>query len=218
MNKYKQTMKNRNVQRKNVMQSDNAKNQKRMIKGNKDTLEKIDQYVMVATPSIWLMLIAMLIVLIVVLIWGNVGRVPLNLTTNGVGVAYNMVDENGIMIKNEQGTIKEVSTYLCFIDPRGVTSHKLENKEATVVLSDGTRHSGHTVVLTPIPCDYDEVTEILEEFFISSHWVREKLEFGEYRYIVNVELDQPVSFLEYGNVAKVIIEVGQVPPIYYLSK
>ncbi len=202
---------------KNVMQSDNDKSQKLTSKGNKDSLEKIDQYVFVSTPSIWIMLIAMLVVLIMVLIWGNIGRVPLNYTTNGIGLGENMVDENGVMLIDLDNE-KVVDRYVCFVNPRGVTSDLLDEKKATVILSDGSRYTGITTTVTPSPHDYEEIEMMLENLYVCSHWALEKLELSEYSYVVDVELDQPAPYMEYGNVAKVVIELDQVHPIYYLIK
>ncbi len=185
------------------------------MKNSDNSPETITDYIPIGTPSIYALLALMLAVLVVVIIWGNIGRVPLKLTVEGVGLNSVYGDESSFMDEDYNA---EVDSFLCLVDPNIATGEKLNNKPATVILNDGTRISGYTSIVDTVPLTEDELQVELEQFYLKSHWALERLDTGGYRYAVSIILDRPLSYLQYGEIADVVIEIDQVPPIRYLMK
>lgn len=193
----------------------------KLSKKNADnTPETITDYIPIATPSIYVMLALMLLGIVVVFVWGNIGRVPLKLTVKGVGLSYNyayMLEaiENGDYdISADLDT--NVDSFLCLVNPNIITGDKIDQKDATVVLNDGTRISGFTALIDTVPLNEDELLNELEGNYLNTHWAMERLDTGGYRYVLVVALDKELSYLQFGEVADVVIEIDQVPPLYYL--
>ncbi len=199
----------------------------KLSKKNADnTPDSISDYIPISSPSIYSALILLLVVLVVVLIWGNIGRVPMKMTVKGVGLnAYEFLedyeedeDDDADTSESVEGDSNDVDFFLCLVDPNTVTSDKLNEKPATVMLNDGKNVSGTAVLLDTVPNTEEDLIETLNAYGIGSHWALERLDTGGYRYAVGIFLDKPVSFLQYGEIADVVIEIDQVPPIYYLKK
>lgn len=53
--------------------------------------EQLDDYIRVASPSLWVMLGAVVLLLIAVLVWSVTGELPTTLTLNGVGSGETVV-------------------------------------------------------------------------------------------------------------------------------
>ncbi len=193
----------------------------KLSKKNADnTPETITDYLPISTPSIYTMLFLLLTVLVVVLIWGNIGRVPLKMTVKGVGLStidFTELEQENMDADETDPNEYDVDMFLCLVNPSIITGDKLNDKPATVILNDGKHISGRAVLLDTVPSNEDEVMEILSKYEIDTHWAIERLDTGGYRYIVSVYLDKPVSFLQYGEIADVVIEIDQVPPIHLLK-
>ncbi len=179
--------------------------------------EKTDDYISVATPSVWLFMSAMLLLLIAVLIWGYMGKVPLKLTTVGVGYNYDhRMEGDEVSDEKKANGYFDVDTYLCLIKPDNITGKNLDNKPATVIFDDGTQISGYAEILETVPCSSEETEQVLDELWLNEDWIKKRLDMGEYRYIINVYLDRSIPFTAYGEPAQVIVEYAQVSPLYYL--
>lgn len=193
----------------------------KLSKKNADnTPETITDYIPIATPSIYVMLALMLLGLIVVFVWGNIGRVPLKFTVKGVGLNYGYAYAREAFENGETDEVDEidagVDTFLCLINPNIITGDKIDEKPATVILNDGTHIGGFTTLIDTVPLNEEELFDELEGNYLDSHWARERLDTGGYRYLLAVTLDEELSFLQYGEIADVVIEIDQVPPLYYL--
>ena len=184
-----------------------------------DSYEITDDYIRVTNGSLWLFLVMMLLVLGAVLLWGNLGRVPVKLTVSGVGLnlAYGNDDDFGSKESVEAGHMV-VDSFVCLVNPNHTTAEKLNGKRATIVLNDGTKVLGETFIGDTVPLSGEEIDANLSSFVLDSHWATDRLDTGGYRYVVYVLVYEPLSYLQYGEVAKVVIETDQVPPIYYLFK
>lgn len=179
--------------------------------------EKINNYIPVVTPSIWISIVTLLLLIGVVLIWGNVGRVPLKFTTTGVGYNYEHRSENEDITDEmlESGEY-DVDTYLCLVNPNEITGENIHGKPANIILKDGRRIKGHAELEYAVPLNSKDVMDSLEEVYLSEDWICKELDMGGYRYLVNVSIDEKLSILSYGEPAEIVIEYDSVPPIYYL--
>ena len=179
--------------------------------------EKTDDYISVATPSVRLFMSAMLLLLIAVLIWGYMGKVPLKLTTVGVGYNYDhRMEGDEVSDEKKANGYFDVDTYLCLIKPDNITGKNLDNKPATVIFDDGTQISGYAEILETVPCSSEETEQVLDELWLNEDWIKKRLDMSEYRYIINVYLDRSIPFTAYGEPAQVIVEYAQISPLYYL--
>ena len=69
-----------------------------------------------------------------------------------------------------------------------------------------------------MPCTEKEIKETLKEYDLDTDWVYKGLDMGQYRYVVDVNIDETVSYVSYGEPAQIVIEYAQVPPLYYLFR
>lgn len=181
--------------------------------------EKITNYIPVATPSIWLSIATLLVFLGVLLIWGNVGRVPLKLTTTGVGYNYDHRTEKDELTEAmiESGDY-DVDTFLCLVNPNQITGEIIHDKPVNVILRDGRRIRGRTELVYTVPLNAKEVMKTLEELNFTTDWEQKSLDLGDYRYIVDVTIDEKLPVMSYGEPAEIVIEYDTVPPIHYLFR
>ncbi|WP_026664906.1 hypothetical protein [Butyrivibrio sp. FC2001] len=151
------------------------------------TPERINDYIPVVTPSIWVFLATLLAFLGVVIIWGNVGRVPLKLTTTGVGYNYeHRLEIEDITYEQMISGDFDVDTNFCLLNPDGITSENIHKKPATVILKDGRQISGYAELTYTTPCTEKEIKETLKEYDLDTDWVYKGLDMGQYRYVVYV--------------------------------
>ncbi|MCF0145678.1 MAG: hypothetical protein HUJ73_03725 [Eubacterium sp.] len=158
--------------------------------------EKIDKYIRVANPAIWALVLAMLILVGGVFIWGFTGRIPLGFTTSGV------------IIKNEAGE----GQIVVLVDASEYSGGELMNREVTFRLPDNEERSGVVVGTSDLPRSQAELREIANSDFLVSN-----LSPDRYYYIVTIDADTDITPYR-GSVASVQITTEEIPPIHFLFK
>ena len=176
--------------------------------------EKIDEYIRVATPGVWLIISALTLVFAALLLWGFIGELPVHYLARGVGLTFGVnmdkADMSDPAIFNVMGTV-------CFADPANVSSHDLQGKRAVVTFSDGTRREGSVVLLDTSPLNFNEIEGLLEAYRTDSSWAMSQLEDIPYAYVMYVVLDDSLDYLYWGEVAEVSIIIDEVQPITLLT-
>ncbi len=155
--------------------------------------DRINEYIHVARPGVWVLTAALILVLAAFVFWGITGRIPDTVTYKGV-----VWSEAGCHIR----VAIDASQY----------SNTLVGKEASFRLPDGTQGNGHIDSASLTPYSREELQAILQSDFLVSSLVS-----ADYSYIVDVA---PTIDLHRYNleVAEVTIITKELPPISYLLR
>lgn len=181
--------------------------------------DKLNEYIRVSTPAVWLLAAALAVVLAVLIIWGTTGSVPVNTKTTGVGMRMDFnADEVNLKSEDEAYLRKtyEVKNLFCLVDSSVGMVKNLDNKEASVVFRDGRRVKGTTHIIGSYMLEDDEIHKLLDSFHVDSKWIFSRLGSGEFRYPVYVELDETLDYMYWGETADVSIVVGEQRPVELL--
>ena len=175
--------------------------------------EKLNEYIRVATPGTWILAVALVVVLAALVVWGFVGTIPQHFVTVGVGVCSGF-DPATAELENPDAY--KVRNLICLVDAQNAMARQLQEKETHVVFRDGRQVHGTSYLLDTALLGDSEVKELLEGYQINTDWVFALLGSGQYRYVVNVFLDEELDYLYWGEAAQASIVVSEVAPITYL--
>lgn len=181
--------------------------------------DKLNEYIRVSTPAVWLLAAALAVVLAALIIWGTTGSVPVNTKTTGVGMRMDFnADEVNLKSEDETYLRKtyEVKNLFCLVDSSVGMVKNLDNKEASVVFRDGRRVKGTAHIIGSYMLEDDEIHKLLDSFHVDSKWIFSRLGSGEFRYPVYVELDETLDYMYWGETADVSIVVGEQRPVELL--
>lgn len=172
--------------------------------------EKLDEYIRVSTPRIWIFTFALCLLTAGFLFWGFYGKIPINMVVKGVGIS-----ETDLTKVNTTDEII-VDEVICLIDAGNNTSSMLEDKVAHVSFRDGNKATGRAYLYDTTLLKDEEVMDTLKEYNVDYQWVYSQLGTGGYRYIVKIKLDGPIKYLYWGDTCEVSITVDEVRPISLL--
>jgi hypothetical protein len=181
--------------------------------------DKLNEYIRVSTPAVWLLAAALAVVLAALIIWGTTGSVPVNTKTTGVGMRMDFnADEVNLKSEDEAYLRKtyEVKNLFCLVDSSVGMVKNLDKKEASVVFRDGRRVKGTAHIIGSYMLEDDEIHKLLDSFHVDSKWIFSRLGSGEFRYPVYVELDETLDYMYWGETADVSIVVGEQRPVELL--
>ena len=156
--------------------------------------EKINEYVRIAGPGTYALITALVIVTIAIFLWGFTGSLPLTESVSG------LVDNDG-------------SNYvLCYVDATRYTRDKLVDKEALVLMPDGTSVSGKVFSVGDLPVSKEEISKELE-----SDWLTSNLVVNNYSRPVWIIVDDSIAQY-FGQLTEVKIITDEVRPISFLTR
>ena len=181
--------------------------------------DKLNEYIRVSTPAVWLLAAALAVVLAALLIWGMMGSVPENIKTLGIGMRMDFnPDEVDLTSEDEEYLRKsyEVKDLFCLVDSSVGKVKDLDNKETSVVFKDGRRVNGTSHIIGTYMLDDDEIHQVLASFHADSKWIFSRLGGGQFRYPVYVELDETLDYMYWGETADVSIVIGERHPVELL--
>jgi hypothetical protein len=151
--------------------------------------DRLDEYIKVSSPSIWLVLIALFVLFASVSVWGFTGTLPKTLTVNG------------IVEKNEK--------VVCFIDAnaldKDIKGCKVQVASAGNATCDG--------FVSDVSLNPYSVQEIKVKY--KSDWVMQKLVTSDYSYAVTIDLSGSPIYTD-GMITNVTIITEEIKPISYL--
>jgi hypothetical protein len=156
--------------------------------------EKIDEIIRVSTVGTWIPVLAMLIILAGVLIWGFTGSIAK--TASAAGVVW---DERG-------------GDVICLLPP-DVSGQYLVGHEARITLPDGSAFSSKVVKVSQDPVSYEELGEMTR-----SDWRLQTL-WGDYdnqhQYAVRIGVDEAHRLAD-RTLVNVSVVLNDVKPIEYV--
>ncbi len=166
--------------------------------------EKLNEYIRIGGPGGYILIASLILVVVALIIWGFVGRIPVTKNQYGVilsdGQQYNLclsfmpVDEKAVMLP--------------------------EGTEVTVRTGDGSTFDGEVIYMMATPLSSDEIKTMLEEQGqgLTSDWMASYLiEEGTYSFVVMIDVKGDVS--EYADqVVSLTIITDEVKPISFLLK
>lgn len=181
--------------------------------------EKLNEYIRVSTPAVWLLAAALAVVLAALLIWGMTGSVPVETKTTGVGMRMDFNPDEVDLTSDDDAYLRktyEVQDLFCLVDSSVGMVKDLDNKKASVVFRDGRRVNGTAHIIGSYMLEDDEIHQLLQSFHADSKWIFSRLGNGQFRYPVYVELDETLDYMYWGETADVSIVTGEQRPVELL--
>ena len=167
--------------------------------------ENLNEHIRIATPSAWIGIIALSILVLSIFVFGFSGTVPVHYSVKGVGVCL----EN----KGEF-----VNAVVCLVDPADITAGDLQDKYAAVTFRDGSTASGTTQLLYHLPQSLDDARKELTRYGLDNEWIYSQLPQYPYLYILLIRLDEELDATLNGEIAEASIIIREVRPYVYLFK
>lgn len=156
--------------------------------------ERLNEYIRVASPGIWALVSALVIVLVSFLVWGFTGSIPISDTFRGV------VDET-------MGYDVDV-----IVDAAEYAGKSLVGREAHFTLSDGVTRRGTIVNATDMPFSRKEMENLLESDYLSKVLIS-----ADYSYVLDLKPEDDLS--EHNlELTDVTIITREVKPISFLTQ
>lgn len=153
--------------------------------------ERLDEYIRVASPGIWLMVIALILIFVSVIVWGFVGTIPVSMTQTGA------IDGMSI------GLMVDASKY---------NGKALVGKEVSFVTIDGTIGKGSVESSSDVPFSSEELKRSLNSDFLSANLIS-----ADYSYVLNIKPEIDLTGRE-TELVEVTIITDEVKPISFLMK
>ncbi|MBR5337248.1 MAG: hypothetical protein IK152_04630 [Lachnospiraceae bacterium] len=154
--------------------------------------ERLNEYIRVASPGVWAIVTALVIVFAAFIVWGFFGTIPKTIKLTGV------VDT---VVSDRINTTVDAKLY---------TGKDLIGKEATFRLPNGV--TGKCIVrnATDVPYSKEELAKQLESDFLASSMAK-----ADYSYVLDVASTTDLEEYQV-MLCEVTIITGEVHPIYYL--
>ncbi len=156
--------------------------------------ERLNEYIHVANPGMWTMLVALFLVAISVVVWGMIGRIPESVAFKGV-------------VDCTMGYTIDV-----VVDASKYSGMSLVGKEARFRFPDGSKGAGVITKSSEVPLSRDEMDELLESDFLSAALVD-----ADYSYVVFVQPNGDITSHDL-EIADVTIITREIKPIEYLLR
>lgn len=151
--------------------------------------ERLEDYIRVSSPSVWLVLAAFFILTISIIVWSTVGNLPKMMTISGV------IDTDGNVV--------------CYVNADHMAG-SLEGHKAQITLPDNTVISGTVDYVSINPYSTREIVGLL-----NSDWLAEKLLSDNYSYAVKVHVAD-AGKASPGTIVSVALITAEVKPIRFL--
>lgn len=149
--------------------------------------EKMDEYIQVTSPGIWIVLGALVVLAVTFFVWSIVGNLPETLAAKGAVVS--------------EDTVK------CYVSAEQLEGD-LVGCQVSLSLPDGTSSSGTVTQISEIPYSAEEISMTLE-----NDWMVENIIRSNYAYEVVIKTEEP---LRTGVLADATIVTALVKPIQYI--
>ena len=176
--------------------------------------EKIDEYIRIATSEVWLVVVALGIVLIGIIVWGIVGKIPVHYDTQGIAINFDFEQKTGDSFGYEDAA--PVNGMLCLITSTSASAKSLDGKTTSVIFADGERANGKTHLLNNYPISNEETMALLNKYHVATDLVMSEFDDQAFKYVVFVELDKEFDRIYFGNIGDVMITTNEIYPIEFL--
>ncbi len=154
--------------------------------------EKLNEYVRVASPRVWVLALALLLVLISFVVWGITGRIPKSIVLKGV------VDKTmGYDIE-------------AMLDASQFTGQSMMDKRVVYTLPNGESGTATVIDASQAPFSRSEMTTMLGSDFLAASLIH-----SDYTYVLDVKPDTDLSSHNL-EVLDVTIITSEVQPISFL--
>ena len=193
----------------------------------------LDEYIRVSKPGTKVVLAALLTVLIAMIVWGLIGKLPVTLTVKGLIVRPSLAelyDEELTLDKmtalmldvedQEYALLEKVKEYLleddvvyCFVDALKFDSLAVSNfnEKVTIEMPDHRRQTGTIESYYPVPL----LTPQCQKILFGNEWATERCVQSDYSWFVIISPDSDIS--DYGlMLSDVTFVTEEVPPISFI--
>lgn len=156
--------------------------------------ERLNEYIRVANPGVWVGICALILVLAAFIVWGFTGRIPETASFKGVvdGTNHFKLD-----------VVVDASQY---------AGKNLVGKEVSYYLPDGITRKGTVTDSTELPLSGQELTDILESDYLSASLIS-----SDYSYLIEVTPEDNLADYDL-QIAHVTVITDEVKPIYFLLR
>ncbi len=175
----------------------------------------LDDYIQVSSPSLRIVIGALILVLVATIAWGFFGRIPVTLTVTGCVVSSDLVTSPIAGDDTTDGAEGRGALVICFIDSAQYSAEQLEDirTDVSIAMPDHTTFKGRIESISPVPLSRDEAKIFLED----SEWVVEECVSSDYSWAIVVLVYEDVSKHMF-TTPQVTFTTDEVPPISFLTR
>ena len=178
--------------------------------------EDLSEYIHACRPGVLAVIIALLVLLAAVIIWGFVGTLPVTETVTGLVVDRDVYVEKypeteSVLPEAEDGQM----LVLCFVDASRFNGQAIKafGDEAVLKMPDQTTYKGRIETRYMVPMSMEEAKGLL----FDNEWVKEQCVKQNYNWMLIVSPTQDLSQYAF-TLAEVTLLTEEVPPIRFLMK
>lgn len=181
------------------------------------TQEDLDEYIRVSRPSVVVVIISLLLVLVAVLVWGFIGKIPVNETVTGIVIDNTLYEQ---LYPEEVERLKKVQDFeignimvYCFLDASRYNGNALKEfgDEAVLKMPDQKTFRGKIESHFLTPVSREEAKKIL----FDDEWLTEQCVKQNYIWWLTIRPDDDLS--KYAQtLSEVTILTDEVAPISFL--
>lgn len=199
--------------------------------------EELSEYIHACRPGVIVVIVALLLMLIAVLVWGFVGTLPVTETVNGLVIdasEYDQMRASGDRVLNDEQidelTLETEPTeeeteetdeddnqmvVICFVDASRFNREAVKKFRNDVVLKmpDQRTFKGRIEVRYMAPVSIDKAKKI----FFGNEWVLKKCVPQDYNWLLFIRSDEDLSEYNF-TLSEVTFVTEEVPPIRFLMK
>ena len=181
--------------------------------------EDLNEYIRVASPGTFAVILSLLFLLVSTIIWGVTGTLPVTETVSGLIVdtsQYNLIypvkkEETEPVPKEDEGEI----LVLCFVDASRFNGQAILEfgDQATLKMPDQSTFTGTIKTRFKKPISREEAKNIL----FDNEWVLEKCVSQDYNWLLEISPDEDLSRYSF-TLAEVTLLTEEVAPIRFLMR
>ncbi len=175
---------------------------------------ELDDYIHIASPGVLMAVMAMLIVVGAIIVWGFTGTLPVKESVTGV--TLDLANDFGDPENNDADVDNKSNIYiLCFLDANLFTPEKFSKIDRNVVLEmpDHSVFTGTIEQITVSPLSREQARTSFHAF----DWFEEKCVNQDYSWGVKIRPDEDISDYIY-TLTNVTFVTDQVRPIHCLGR
>ena len=183
---------------------------------DKKSNDRIDEYLRVGSPGVFILIGALILVMIAFIVWGLTGKLPVTKTAKGF--VWTLSEEELETLSEEDrkmyGEDGEKTMVFVLYDSSQYTFKQFNEKTAVIKTADGYTFECKDMVMTDIPLSRAEIEPLISD---KSDWLVERIVEGDYNYVAIYYADKELREHMYETVDVSVI-VEEIPPIKFLLR
>ena len=186
------------------------------ISEKKSSPDRIDEYLRVSSPGVFVLIAALVLVMVAFIVWGISGKLPVTKTVKGF--VWVMPEDDKASLSKEDSELYadelEKPMVIVLFDSSKYNYQQINQKPAVIKTADGYTCECSEMNMTEVPLSRAELDPVISD---KSDWLIERVMEGDYNYLAVYSADKELEEHMYETV-DVSVVVEEVHPISFLMR